>query len=246
MATTLFDSLRHRHIPITFSTFRIDSLRRLFPTTSRPSELLVALFPHLNAHHRLFSSSPFSLTRDECRLRRKQLEAIRDDRALRIGLLASASHDLEETMSSTHSTTQLNRHVALLQTALSLNNTVVDISNQDLNPSWLDEITNCNKAHSREISTLRRPSRLARIWPRFFLIPPATYLLYRYIYQPRASIVEHAKEAWVTIHVFWESWVVQPIKGILATVRTGGDEGIRVISKEALRADMDVREMALT
>lgn len=239
-ATTLVSSLRHRNIPITFSTFQLSSLRTLFPSTTRPSELLVAFFPHLNSRQRFFSNSPLSLTRDECRLRRKQLEALRDDRALRIGLLAAASHDLEKEMASTHSRSQLSLHVSLLQTTLSLDGTVADMSNQDLTVNWLDEISNSNRVHSDEMLPLRRPSRLVQIWPRFFLIPPAAYIIFRYVYRPRASIAQHAKEAWETTRMFWESWVLQPIKGILATVRTGGDEGIRVISKEALRADLDV------
>lgn len=241
MATTLVSSLRHRGIPITFSTIQLSSLRRLFPSTTHPSELLVAFFPHLTHQQTFFSHSPWALARDECRIRRKQLESIRDDRALRLGLLIAASHDLEKTMAATHSVDQLKRHVAFLQTTLSLDGTVADMSNHELTASWMEELTNCSQVHTNDIELLRRPSRLVQIWPRLFLIPPAAYLLFRYVYQPRASISQHVKEAWETSRVFWESWVVEPIKKILATIRSGGDEGMRVISKEALKADLEVR-----
>ncbi|CCA67648.1 related to NCA2-control of mitochondrial synthesis of Atp6p and Atp8p [Serendipita indica DSM 11827] len=231
---TFIDSLRHRHIPITWSTFQAENIRRLFPSTNRPSELLVAAFPHLGIHGRLFPSSPFLLTRDECRHKRKQLERLRDDRALRVGLLAAASHELEHTLSATnHSTSQLEKHLLLLQLALG-----TDGQMASFDYTLLQQIEKNKERHEREVNSLRRPSRLVRIWPRLLLLPPACYLIFRYIYQPRDSIRQHLKEAAETIRVFWQSWVIQPIQGIIATVRTGGDEGIRVISKDALRADM--------
>ena len=235
------NSLRHRHIPITFSTFRLENIRRLFPTTGHPSELLIAAFPHLTTRHRFFSTSLFALSRDECRSKRKQLEALRDDRALRVGLLASASHDLEHIMSTTHSTTQLNHHIGLIESALNIDPRPSSFSNsRALDFTLIDELQASKEIHGREISALRRPSRWVQIWPRFLLIPPATYLFVRFAYGSRSTIKQHAEEAWETTRVFWESWVLQPLHNILATVRTRGDEGVRVISKDALRADMEV------
>ncbi|KIM30058.1 hypothetical protein M408DRAFT_66872 [Serendipita vermifera MAFF 305830] len=239
----LFNSLRNRNIPITLSTFRLDNLRRLFPTTTRPSELLIAAFPHLNARHRFFSTSPFALIQDECRLKRKQLEALRDDRALRVGLLASASHDLEHTMSTTHSAAQINRHIALLQTALILDQPSTGFQpTSSLDYSMLDELVECKKVHTQEFSALKRPSRWVRVWPRFLLIPPATYLFVKYAYGSQSTFAQHVHEAWMTAKVFWESWVLEPLRGILATVRTGGEDGVRVIPKDALRADLESLE----
>lgn len=241
LATTFVDSLRHRNIPITLSNLRLDSIRRLFPTTSHPSELLIAVFPHLNSRHRFFSSSPLALTHDECRLKRKNLETLRDDRALRVGLLASASHDLEQTMSTTHSTSRLSHHIALLKMALALDKPRANSRpSNSLDVNLLGELSESKETHQREMSSLRRPSRWVQVWPRFLLIPPATYFFIKYAYGSRASIKQHAKDAWETIRVFWESWVIEPINGILATVRTRGDAGLRVISKDALRADMNV------
>jgi nuclear-control-of-ATPase protein 2 len=237
--STLFDSLRHRNIPITLSTFRIDSIRRLFPTTNRPSELLIAAFPHLNIHRRFFSTSPMTLARDECRIKRKKLEALRDDRALRIGLLASASHDLEHTL-STHSTSQLTQHVILLSLALSPLPQLQSSLQPRLDQEFLFQLDESNRNHVQEIGTLRRPSKLVRMWPKLVIIPPTIYFVSRTLYTSRESIAEHFKEAAVTVRVFWESWVLQPIRNILDTIKTGGDEGMRVISKDALRADMEV------
>jgi len=184
------------------------------------------------------------LTGDECRIKRKRLETLRDDRALRVGLLASASHDLERTMSTTHSSAQLNHHIALLQMALTLGQPGANFRpSRALDYSLLDELSESKEVHQRDISGLRRPSRWVQIWPRFLLIPPATYLLVKFAYGSRSTIKEHAREALDTTRAFWESWVLQPIQGILATVRTGGDEGVRVISKDALRADMEVSDI---
>lgn len=145
-------------------------------------------------------------------------------------------------MSTTHSAAQLNHHIAILQTALTLDQRGTNIqASRTLDYSLIDELVESKGVHSREISSLRRPSRWVQVWPRFLLIPPAAYLFIRYAYGSRSTIKEHAKETWLTIKIFWESWVLQPVHGILATVRTGGDEGVRVISKDALRADMEVR-----
>jgi nuclear-control-of-ATPase protein 2 len=170
---------------------------------------------------------------------------LRDDRALRVGLLASASHDLEQTMSTTHSTSQLSHHIALLQTALTLNQQKANSRpSSTLDAGLLGALAESKQAHQREISNLKRPSRWIQIWPRFLLIPPAAYIFVKYAYGSRASIMQHAKDAWETTRVFWGSWVVEPINGILATVRTRGDAGVRVISKDALRADMEVGQLA--
>lgn len=236
------DSLRRRNIPVTLSTLRLNSIRRLFPTTSHPSELLIAAFPHLTTRNRFFPSSPFTLAHDECRIKRKQLEKLRDDRALRVGLLASASHDLEQTMSTTHSTSQLSHHIALLQMVLTLGHPRISVEPPDIYTNFSDELSGSREGHRQEMSGLRRPSRWVQTWPRFLLIPPVTYFFFKYAYGSRESITQHAKDAWETTRIFWESWVLEPINGILATVRTRGDAGVRVISKDALRADMDVSD----
>ncbi|KAG8819346.1 Nuclear control of ATPase protein 2 [Serendipita sp. 399] len=243
LATTFVSSLRHRNIPLTFSTLRAGSIRHLFPTTNHPSELLVAAFPHLGLHQSLFfPQSPLSLTRDECRLKRKNLETIRNDRALRLGLLAMASHNLEYAMSHTCSQAEIDQHTQLLRLTLEFHQGSLDGVTPVPQRKVLDEIDECKTVHKEEMKSLQRPSRLLQLWPRLILIPPATYLLLRYVYQSREGIRQHAHDAVETVRVFWQSWVLEPIRGIISTVRTGGDDGIRVISKDALKADMDSLE----
>ncbi|KAG8850338.1 Nuclear control of ATPase protein 2 [Serendipita sp. 411] len=244
LTTTFVSSLRHRNIPLTLSTLRVGSIRRLFPTTQHPSELLVAAFPHLGIHHpSFFPDSPLSLTRDECRLRRKNLEAIRNDRALRLGLLAMASHDLEYSLSHTCSQTEIDQHTQLLRLALNVHQGVAGgVSSPKPQRKVFDELDECKLIHNEDMSLLRRPSWIVRSWPRLLLVPPATYLFLRYVYNSRESVKQHVHDAVETMRSFWQSWVLEPIRGIILTVRTGGDDGLRVISKDALKADMESLE----
>lgn len=53
--------------------------------------------------------------------------------------------------------------------------------------------------------------------------------------------MESALRAHDTLKGFWFGYVIEPVRGILDTVRTGGDEGARIVSQEAVRADLEVR-----
>ena len=48
-----------------------------------------------------------------------------------------------------------------------------------------------------------------------------------------------------TVKGFWFGYVVEPIREILNTVRTGGDESARIVSKEGVEADRKVRFLNL-
>ena len=89
-------------------------------------------------------------------------------------------------------------------------------------------------------ASLRRPSRLTLLWPQLVLIPPVTLLLFRTIYGSRESIAETALNIHDTLKGFWFGYVIEPVKSILDTVRTGGDESARIVNQEAVKADLEV------
>lgn len=57
----------------------------------------------------------------------------------------------------------------------------------------------------------------------------------------REAIAEMLLQAVDTAKGFWLGYVVEPIRGILDTIRTGGDESARIVNKEGVQADKRVR-----
>lgn len=96
-------------------------------------------------------------------------------------------------------------------------------------------------AHNTRFASLSRPSRLTLLWPRLAIIPPISILLFRAIYGSRQSIAETALEIHDTLKGFWFGYVIEPVRSILETVRTGGDESARIVNQEAVKADLEVR-----
>jgi len=234
---TIIHALRARNLSITPRAFTPHSLRELFPTTSRPSKLAVSFFPHLSQQSRLIFKSPLELTRQECRVRRHSLEEIRNDRADKLGRLAlakpshlSSTADLKTLISTLddiigEETGPLSDHNDLVTAFLALNTS---------------KIPQVSTTHAVGLSGLRRPSRLTRLWPRLLLIPPAAIIIFRLIYGSEKTLTEHCVQIGETIHGFWQNYLFQPLRDILDTVRTGGDEGSRLVSPEGVKADTEV------
>jgi nuclear-control-of-ATPase protein 2 len=184
--------------------------------------------------------SPFELTRQECYSYRQVLEKIRDDRAERLGrLAASRPNSLLDVGDLTRFIGTLDRIIddsgsaetpahgnSLLATLSVINDTGI------LQSSYMYEVG---------ISSLRRPSRLTRMWPRLLIIPPVTLIIFRLVYGSEKSLAEHAIQIMETAAGFWRNYLVHPFKDILDTVRTGGEEGARIVSPEGLKADMEAR-----
>lgn len=179
------------------------------------------------------------LTRQECEKRREKLLELRDRRAEQLGKLLLLKAELES----------LARHEgwnyvdALAR--LHQNITGAYISNQQGTPATARELLLQTlpffaASHRQTLSTLRRPSKLTLIWPRLALIPIVSIIAFRTIYNSRSSITESALELHDTMKGFWFGYVVEPIRGILDTVRTGGDNGTRIVNDEAVRADLEV------
>ena len=97
---TIIASLRKRNIPISLSLFSPSSFRQLFPPSTRPSELITSVFPHLSNRSHVLARSLLHLSRDECKDKRKQLEQPRNERAANLGRFAVASQALEADLTS--------------------------------------------------------------------------------------------------------------------------------------------------
>jgi nuclear-control-of-ATPase protein 2 len=87
---------------------------------------------------------------------------------------------------------------------------------------------------------LDRPSRLTLIWPRLLIVPPLSVYFLRAAYRSRASLAEIVYDALETLEGFFRDWLLEPVKGIIRTIRAGSEEGV-IVTKEGVAADLDVR-----
>ncbi|KAF7302567.1 hypothetical protein HMN09_00891200 [Mycena chlorophos] len=255
---TIVETTRAQHMPLQLSVFSPSSLLRLFPSTAfQPSALTRAFFPHLENEqtlsvvwsrpssrtprflHSIWSALflPLHLTREECRIKRRQLEHMRDRRAEQLGRLA----DLR-TVASASQTFPSTRLTAILS-ELPVE-PLDDLQHVQHISSML--IPNHIEAHGAELAQLRRPSRLSLMWPKLLLYPPLALLAVRSLYNSRASLTQMALDTKETIQGFIKNSLVDPIKEVLKTVRTGGEDGV-IVRREGVMADLDSLErMALS
>ncbi|CAK5280399.1 unnamed protein product [Mycena citricolor] len=247
---TILAALREHHLPLNLASFSPSSLIRLFPSTAlRPSALTRALFPHLEDGTAMTSSmlpprshipsliwssicQPLSLARDECRYKRQRLEQLRDNRADKLGDLAA----LRSSASSQNSFLQhgLARIVTDSDFRAENEQNVVQKLSSSLLPAHI-------AAHAAELLQLSRPSRFTLIWPKLLLLPPLSLYAIRSLWVSRASMWEMALDAKETAQGFIKNSLVEPIKDILTTVRTGGGDGV-IVRKEGVVADLDSLE----
>ena len=78
------------------------------------------------------------------------------------------------------------------------------------------------------------------LWPRIALIPPVALIVFRTVYGSREAIADSLFKLVDTVKGFWFGYVIEPVRGILDTVRTGGDESARIVNKEGVEADKKV------
>ncbi|KAG9049456.1 Nuclear control of ATPase protein 2 [Tulasnella sp. UAMH 9824] len=96
--------------------------------------------------------------------------------------------------------------------------------------------------HDQAMDPLRRPGRFTQLWPKLVLYPPLAYFTFKLLFNSTAEFFETMKEAKETVIGFWNGWVVEPIVGILNTIRGSPDDSPMVVSKEGLHSDMDSLE----
>lgn len=184
-------------------------------------------------------TSPIELVRHECTFYREELERLRDERAEVLGLLMNLRSFLKTRLGSQD---DLDDAAVRLREVFGLNG--LDLPHTDvetsLNTLAFSEIPKRTSSYSKKYRSLRRPSRLTQIWPRLVFLPPATLIFIRLIYGSRESLYESMNQTVQTLSGFWFGYVVEPVKGILDTVRTGGNENARIISRENVEADIEV------
>ena len=196
---------------------------------------------------------PIELARQECRLKRKELERIRDERAEVLGSLSEMRLSLQDNFDTerqrSHDAADLGieRYSPLidtLQRKLDGGPTQLGIRPGSVE-RLLDLSIKVLPGHkTKNLSTfaedkLNRPSKMVLAWPKLVLGPPLLLYGFKSLYTSRTSLQEVAKDAWNTLLGLWQGWLVDPLKDVLRTVRTGG-EGSVIVQKEGVAADLAV------
>lgn len=192
-----------------------------------------------------FANLPLDLTRQECRYNRKALERLRDERAEVVGKLAQlrspmsnlvrSSYSTNAQGSSEHETVLASLAEVILPHAVPNPSLLVPIQQLAL---WLPGL---RQQHVTELNKrkLLRPSVLTRIWPSALVFPP----LALYIYTSRTSwvpaLLDMIADARETVRGFVQGWLVEPLVGVINTVR-GGGKGDMLVHEEGVLADIEV------
>lgn len=248
---------RSQNVQLSVRTLNRDTFNRLIAPNLH---IFDSLFPTVKHHPRLIRS-PLALTQHECNNHRKQLEKTRDLRAQELGNLAILGSDLVDALKKQNGDPQQQETLrisawivgtinAVVQkdspvvTLSSFQNPTTPVTRETLSDMlrqfFRDELPKHKSSHITSLDVHRRPHRWTLAWPRLVLVPPVMLLGIRAAYNNRDSIASNIRDAAQTIRSFWTQWVLEPIRDILNTVRTGGDDGARVISKEGLKSDMEV------
>ncbi|KAI0714032.1 NCA2-domain-containing protein [Cerioporus squamosus] len=196
---------------------------------------------------------PIDLARGECKFKQKELTRIRDERAEVLGMLVDLRDKLSaalEAPDNNEALFTLAQFSHYLQAIINGEETAPFV--EDVSPGRVLEslavlanltLPSHRSLHHADVKTgnLTRPSRLTLVWPQLVLLPPLALYAVRSAYASRASLEEFANDAVETAKGFWEDWVLEPLRGIVHTVRAGRDEGV-IVTKESLRADLDSLE----
>lgn len=238
------------------------SIKGFLKTSVHPATIKSILYPHLQSIRRpsLFRiSSPLDWTQQECKYRRQELEKLRDDRAEILGELTELRESIDALLSISDEGNEvpivdkvawimLRISSTLLQSESSGKLSSLDFAgpiqlpqlSDNVASSSLQSIHSITVLHNQQLSALSRPHRLVLLWPKILFLPPAALWLARYVYASRESLWQSIDDIRETLIGFWDGWVVGPIREILNTVRTGGDSGTVIVSKDSLQSDMDV------
>ena len=292
---TVLSAFREHNIPVTLSSLKPTSLRRVLPSSIdclHYNALTKAMFPHLHrfpltsfsvvpvrrnkpqsrmeqALTRLWDelmrwrhvtlstiTLPIELARQECRLNRQELEKIRDERAEVLGSLSDMRLSLQDNFYAdakrSHDTTDfgIERYSPLIDTL----QRKLDGKSSHLGvgrPGSIERLfylsTKILPGHkTKNLSAfaegkLERPSSLVLAWPKLVLGPPLLLYGFKLLYTSRTSLQEIAKDAQNTLLGLLQGWLLDPLKDVLRTVRTGG-EGSIIVQKEAVAADLAVSQ----
>ncbi|TFY63583.1 hypothetical protein EVJ58_g3167 [Rhodofomes roseus] len=196
-------------------------------------------------------SLPLDLTKGECRHKHQELKRLRDERAEMLGTLVNMRDLLAASLDdqSPEGMTKLDEFSFALQqfvrgdaidapagTVPSLQNIAAALSN-----TTGEQSSSALRTPSLYAQNLARPSRLTLLWPRLVLLPPLALYAAKTAYASRASMCQMGREAVETMKSFWEQWLLEPLRGVVKTVRAGGEDGV-IVSRESVQADIDSLE----
>ena len=244
----------HLHqYPLT--SFSVAPIKRVQPQPQAARALIRLWDELLKWHHAILSTVtlPIELARQECQLKRKELERIRDERAEALGSLSEMRLSLRDNFDvdakRSHNATDLGieRYSPLIDTLQrKLDGKPAQLG---IRPGSVERLLDLaikvlpgHKQKNSSVFTedkLRRPSKLVLAWPKLVLGPPLLLFGFRLLYTSRTSLQEVVKDVWNTLRGLWQGWLIDPLKDVLNTVRSGG-EGSIIVQKGAIAADMAV------
>ncbi|KAG9083867.1 Nuclear control of ATPase protein 2, partial [Ceratobasidium sp. 392] len=203
--------------PLSMSSLRPGLIRQLFPSSTKPSALVTALFPHLSesANATWYLQTPVQLLRGECTKNRVALEHMRDRYAEKfaklhaIGTQITLSNIPAGAVSTGVATPDggrpsQNALITSLQHMIAILDSDVTSS---LTPSPTRGVFATSRAllgqtlpahqkqHHAVFSVLRRPSWLVLAWPRLIFGPPLLLLAGRAAYNSRESLWQSVLDA---------------------------------------------------
>ncbi|KAG2129158.1 NCA2-domain-containing protein [Suillus clintonianus] len=193
---------------------------------------------------------PLRLAREECQLRRKELEKVRDERAEVLGKLLELrpllANGLEADFNLSITGSSIDNEALtafLFKFAIVTSGNVSEKVGLPLIQQLLFAFEDHRIMHDEylEAHDLRRPSRLTLLWPRLFLLPPLTLYCAKYLYASRATLADLMLDVLNTVQNFFKGWLFDPIKDVLITIRAGGEDGV-IVRREAVAADLDSLE----
>ncbi|KAG1872478.1 NCA2-domain-containing protein [Suillus subalutaceus] len=250
--------IQTRKMSVRLSAFRPSTIARFYWDAApiRLNPFMVALFPYLRDQPSVVASftpviSGKSTRADSlCQLRRKKLEKVRDERAevlgklLELRSLLSNGLEADFNVSTTRSSIDNQALTEFLFKFAVV--TSGDASQKGVLPlieQLLSAFKNHGIMHDAYLNAhdLRRPSRLALLWPRLFLLPPLTLYCAKHIYASRATLADLMLDVVNTVQNFFKGWLFDPIKDVLITIRAGGEDGV-IVRREAVAADFDSLE----
>ncbi|KAI6027596.1 NCA2-domain-containing protein [Pisolithus microcarpus] len=225
--------------------FRIDTRRSALTSLQFLRDTLCRYISRLT----IIVTYPIHLVREECNIKRRENDKIRNERAEVLGKLLGLRPKLtwwlgapivEEDGSANHE--------FLLEFADTVDPTASNRSLENGLPSLLEGLYNAIfvaqvERHFSYLKSndLRRPSKLTLLWPRLLFLPPLTLYSLKLLYASRASLIDMAQDAFETSKNFLEDWLLQPLYGVYRTIRAGGDEAM-IVRPESIAADLDSLE----
>lgn len=193
---------------------------------------------------------PLRLAREECQLRRKELEKVRNERAEVLGKLLELrpllANGLEVDFNGSITGSSIDNQALtafLFEFAVVTSGDVSQKTALPLVEQLLSAFKNHGIIHNAYLDAhdLRRPSRLTLLWPRLFLLPPLMLYCAKHIYASRATLADLMLDVVNTVQNFFKGWLFDPIKDVLMTIRAGGEDGV-IVRREAVAADLDSLE----